>query len=280
MEKVNINFESLAGSLLLSTTNEANVYKLSDGSVLKLFSPIYLRMLDGFSIRIEDNILESSRIFHDGIITPRKMCYTDDRFVGYIRDDVSGRTLKEIIDGRNFNDRENLYHYAIIHYNLEKVLKECKDVVFPKLDTILDGIVFEEDLKPVFINCEDLQFNKFLPIKFSSLFGEKSDMMTSKYFKDGFFTKNLDVRSSIYLYFLDTFNINLNNIKDMSQLEDIFNRLGLLDDRVFRKVLATMDDGLDNEFLGEDVFRIADRYDMKIVFDAHSSSIKRLMKKR
>lgn len=112
-------------------------------------------------------------------------------------------------------------------------------------------------------------------------------MNNTKYFtNESLFTKELDQKSSIFLYFLDTFNVNLNKVGmiDPSNgkpitLNDIFSFINLDDDDLCHKTWKIFQNDRANEYLGDDVFRIADKYNMNVLARLGDSYIKRLTKK-
>ena len=277
MEKMKLTMESLSGSILLSSDFDGNLYRLSDGSILKLFNAVYLDSYKRQNIDLKEKMLQVETIHHPRIIVPDRMCCMDDDVVGYIRRDVSGRSFTEFFSNESDNDKVNLYRYALIHHNLESVVEECSDIVFPCLCDET-GIYLEQDFKPYFVNFEELQHGTFRAGRVSKKLGLRTDSNDSRYLSDGLFTKNLDKMSSIYLYFLNTFNVDLSKI-DSTSVGEVFNGLGLKDDDICHKVWSLFDKDYDNDFLGDDVFRIAEEYDMRVIFNTRTTCVKRLVKK-
>lgn len=277
MEKMKLTMESLSGSILLSSDFDGNLYRLSDGSILKLFNAVYLDSYKRQNIDLKEKMLQVENIHHPRIIVPDKMCCMDDDVVGYIRRDVSGRSFTEFFSNESDNDKVNLYRYALIHHNLESVVEECSDIVFPCLCDET-GIYLEQDFKPYFVNFEELQHGTFRAGRVSKKLGLRTDSNDSRYLSDGLFTKNLDKMSSIYLYFLNTFNVDLSKF-DSTSVGEVFNGLGLKDDDICHKVWSLFNKDYDNDFLGDDVFRIAEEYDMRVVFNTRTTCVKRLVKK-
>ena len=277
MEKMKLTMESLSGSILLSSDFDGNLYRLSDGSILKLFNAVYLDSYKRQNIDLKEKMLQVETINHPRIIVPDRMCCMDDDVVGYIRRDVSGRSFTEFFSNESDNDKVNLYRYALIHHNLESVVEECSDIVFPCLCDET-GIYLEQDFKPYFVNFEELQHGTFRAGRVSKNLGLRTDSNDSRYLSDGLFTKNLDKMSSIYLYFLNTFNVDLSKI-DSTSVGEVFNGLGLKNDDICHKVWSLFDKDYDNDFLGDDVFRIAEEYDMRVVFNTRTTCVKRLVKK-
>lgn len=276
MEKMELTMESLSGSILLSSDFDGNLYRLSDGSILKLFNAVYLGFYKRQNIDLKEKMLQVETIHHPRIVVPDKMCCMDGDVDGYIRRDVSGRSFAEVFSNESDNDKVNLYRYALIHHNFESVVEECSDIVFPCLCDGT-GIYLEQDFKPYFVNFEELQHGTFRAGRVSKRLCLR-DFNSSKYLNNGLFTKNLDKMGSIYLYFLNTFNVDLSKT-DPTSVGEVFNRLGLNDDDVCHKVWSLFDKDSDNDFLGDDVFRIAEEYDMRVVFNTGTTCVKTLVKK-
>lgn len=114
----------------------------------------------------------------------------------------------------------------------------------------------------------------------------KKYFFNSKYCRQGYFTKKLDKSSSILLYFLTTFNANLNNIGKINPrtgqavtLDDFFKVINLDDPDLCHKVWKTFHDDRTNDFLGDTVYNIADKYDMYVFGKADTGYLKALTKK-
>lgn len=94
--------------------------------------------------------------------------------------------------------------------------------------------------------------------------------MRSKYINsDMSFKKELDIKSLIHLYFLTTFHMDLTKVgqfypgtNNRVTLDDFFNCIHLDDWDIMDKVYKVMYGNSSNEYLGDDVFRIADTYRM------------------
>ena len=58
MEKMKLTMESLSGSILLSSDFDGNLYRLSDGSILKLFNAVYLDSYKRQNIDLKEKMLQ------------------------------------------------------------------------------------------------------------------------------------------------------------------------------------------------------------------------------
>ena len=138
-----------------------------------------------------------------------------------------------------------------------------------------------------FIDYDGLQIGGHRALSISTSLGDPTKLINTKYgTSDLFFTKELDKKSSIILYFLTAFNVNLNTVGIINPdtgtpitLDDVFEIIKLDDPDVCHKVWKTFQDDQQNEFLGDDVFRLADKYDVKILAVVGDQYVKELVKK-
>ena len=93
--------------------------------------------------------------------------------------------------------------------------------------------------------------------------------------------------ANIILYFLLTFDINLNNIGKINPitnkpftLEEVFEMIGIEDVDLYNKVNKIFNDEEENEYIGENVEKLEKEYDLKVYASIGSVEIKRLIKKR
>ena len=89
------------------------------------------------------------------------------------------------------------------------------------------------------------------------------------------------------LYFLTAFNVNLNKVGMVNPvtgtvvtLDDLFYAIGLDDSDLCHKVLKTFQRNQSNEFLGDTVYDIAEKYDMHVLSKRNDCYLKVLTKKR
>lgn len=267
----------------------SKVYRTKDGGVLKLFSPFIFMLYNVSGISLEDKIRNSSKIESvPEIITPNAAVYDGEKFVGYTMDYVEGLNYNELDDRFTLSQRCNLKMYASMYHKFESIVKRGnkEGIVFPDFCTC-DNIIINSDGQVHLIDYDGLQVRNYKSIGISTSLGNDAQYMNSKYQKDGLFNPNLDKKSLIILYFLDTFNINLNTVGQFNPysgrsitLDDIFNQINLQDNDVKHKVWKCFRSDVDNDFLGTDVDRIADQYQMMIYPQSIGGVyIKRLIKK-
>ena len=221
--------------------------------------------LSNFNFALPTRILES-----DGIVNSYTMPY---------------------IPGVDFTDYyENIFDlmsYAKIHSQIENNIKEGNKlgIVFPDLCTTENIRVTDEE-KVVFIDYDGLQIKEMPAIGFSDFLGTPEEVLNSKYydFETGLFTKEIDIKSAIFLYFVDVFGINLASVNrinpytgQMVTLDDVFSIINLQDVDVQQKVWKLYQTSIPNEFLGDDIYKLAEQY--KLIEPYLGAGIKKLIKK-
>ena len=290
MEKVDYN--SLYIKSKIGESETSNVYMLSDGSVLKIFSDISKLMYLMAGISLEQKIITATPIQNvEEILIPSKAVYNNDTFSGYISEYVEGKSFNEWEDELTLEQRTDLYMYGQMHSLVEGIVKRAngKKIIMPDLLTC-DNIIITNDGKIRIIDYDGLQIGKYKAVSMSTALGDPDMYNIPKYMRSLLdFTHNLDKKSLIFLYFLTVFNINLLYVGQkhpatgrIITLDDIFNSLGLDDDDFKQKVWKVFQKECPNSFLGEDVFRLAEKYNMsvrKIEIAGQTQYIKKLVRK-
>lgn len=287
MNKRVITGELIRKSIVLDDKGISAVYRLRDGSILKVFDQKYLGAMKLIGVDFEKKILDAKRIPNaKEILIPTAAAYMKDRFVGYTLPQAKGINYNEFDDRLTLADRMSLEGYAKRHHNIESVLVRATDVIFPDLGTC-DNIFFDEKLNPQFIDYDGLQVGEHQSHVMSLALGRQEQYYTPKYWNGKLFNKNLDKRSSIFLYFVSAFNVNLATVGrinpytgEMVTVDTIFEAINLDDPDVCHKVWKLFQENEDNEFLRDDVFRIAEKYDMRVVARRKDGlCVKKLIKK-
>lgn len=268
--------------------DKSTIFRLSDGQVLKLFSPFYLQFLRRSGIDIEKKIMFSESIKDvSGILMPTGAVY-DERlgFVAYMMPEAIGKNFNSVDDDLSLSDSADLYRYAKIYSNLENIVKRTPNIVFPDLCTC-DNIFLADDLSVQMIDYDDLQVGDYKTVVISSSLGDPNQYTHPKYFRNGLYTKNLDKKSLIILYFIDTFHVDLNKVGSYNpftggtvDLDYVFSSIGLEDYDVMDKVWKVFQNHKENEYLGDDLFHIAEDYHMLVYPKSDGrGSIKQLVRK-
>lgn len=278
------------------------IYQMPDGDLLKVFTPLYLYILNGASIEMAPKILDADkRIHRPEIVVPKKAVISDFWQVeGYTMEKIEGIGVFQQLLKMSKSGVRDLNEIANIYKKIEDVVKESPNIVFPDLCTLANILVTNNgDIR--LIDYDGLQIDDYKAVCVSSnVTGENPlgnyqlTTRNSKYFKDGFFSKNLDKKSLMYIYlyfvFGSWFSAFLEN--GMSMEEKMYARsnvvdiLGLRDEKELLEKLDTMifSEKYDNEYLEDTVFHIAEKYKLERIpgFPSRAGhpTLNRLVKKR
>ena len=284
MEKVELISTVSSTRKVLHRGKISTVVKLSDGSVLKLIRPNIIKVLSELGVNLEEKVLDSEKEDLDKqIIKPKIAVYNDHKFSGYIMDEAKGEDLETFIRKLSLEKQKDLNMYASIYSNIERIVKKSDQVVFTDLGTF-KNIMIDSDFKTSLIDYDGLQVGRHLSGCISTLLGNQLQYNNQKYRKNDYFTKELDIKSLISLYFSMTFGVSLAQVGEYSEtlkekitLDIIFNSIGV-DDDIKHKVWKTFTKTEKNEYLGDDVFRLASNNNLEIVKTVAGKSLKKLKK--
>lgn len=265
------------------------IFRNSEGEILKQFHPFLLRALNESGIDLESRINHATPIpgVPEILIPTAAAYFPNGDFCGYKMEEATGYDYNQINEFVTDEDQNNLYRYAKIHFNIGNCVEKASNVVFPDLCTC-DNIFVDSSLNVQFIDYDGLQIDGQPTASYSTSLGKREQYFVPKYSEDNHYTKELDKKSLIVLYFLDVFHINLGRVGTIDPssgkavtLDDIFWTIGLEDYDVMNKVWKIFHNNRTNEYLEEDVFRIADDYRLVTcqLQDHKKSSFKRLIKK-
>lgn len=289
MKKRVIYPAEISNAKFMSHSEMATVVTLQDGSILKVFNPSMLSFMKSVGIDTERKILDAGPIKGSPeILIPTAAAYfPNGRFMGYTIKRANGIDYNAYDDRLTLRQRSDLHMYAADHDKIEAVLRRNSNIVFPDFCTC-DNIFFDDSGNVQFIDYDGLQVGSHRTICFSTSLGDAENYFYNpKYCRNGHFTKELDKKSSIVLYFLTTFNANLNKV-GMNHprtgvpitLDDFFRAINLDDPDLCHKVWKTFHDNEKNDFLGDTVYEIADKYDMHVFGQIDGCYLKTLSKKR
>ena len=279
------NIKQLNLKKIISTTEFSIVYELNDGRIFKRFLPNMLQIMQIRDFNIADKINSASPIDNvPEILIPLSSVYEDGIFIGYTMTKAKGVelssydknfTLKEQCDLKGINER-----YLI----LEDIVKRAneKGIIFPDFLT-LENIFIDENNNYQFVDYEGIQIKNKRVIQISDGLGNQFQHLTPKYYQNSLFTTNLDKKSLIYYYFLDTFHINLAYVNvpidgHLVTLDQVFYEINLTDYDLQHKVWKSMTLTGDNYYIGDDIKRIAEEYTLSPV-PTGDEYIKKLIKK-
>ena len=247
----------------------SNLYRLTDGSLLKVFKDDYLDLAASRGVSLEKKILDSEFLTSSYRVNLPTGAYykKDGKFTAYTINEVAGNNLHSYMMGLTSDEKLDLNIHALIYSSLESVIRNNSTVVFPDMCT-RENFIINNDFDITAIDFDGLQFGNNHVLGMSNMLGNYAQYDNLKHMTDdGFFTKNLDKKSLIYLYFLNTFHIKLTAVdyvndpnEKIKLLCQIFMAIGLDDHSIVDKVWKVYSNESDNEYLGDDVFRLADRY--------------------
>jgi len=290
MKKKILQEYDLRGSLILASTQIATIYLLKNGSIFKEYNPGIIDIHKNMGIDIETKILSAERIKQSPeILVPTTAVYTTNgQFCGYIMPRANGIDFNTYDARLTLEQRRNLNKYAEIHYKLESVLRRNPNIVFPDFCTC-DNIFIDSKNNVQFIDYDGIQVGSHRTLSLSTSLGDAAEILNnSKYCIDKkYFTKDLDKKSSIILFYLTAFNIDLNKVGMIDPytntpitLEDIFECIRLDDPDICHKTYKIFNDNQPNEFLGDDILKLGEKYDVQIFSDCGIGYIKQLIKKK
>lgn len=259
------------------------IIKLPNGELLKILDDKLLKIISNTGYNLETRLNEVKNLTgFTNFPWPTIMLEEEDIVKAYIMPYIWGVDFTDYYE--NIFD---LMSYANIHSQIENNIKDGNNlgIVFPDLCTT-ENIRITPDGKVFFIDYDGLQIKEMPAVGFSDFLGTPSEVLKTKYYDDksGLFTKELDIKSAIFLYFVDVFGINLaavNRINPetgrITTLDDIFSIINLEDENIQQKVWKLFQPSIPNEFLGDDIYKLAEHYKLATPFP--NAPIKMLIKK-
>ena len=257
--------------------NNSIVFTLLDGRFLKIYSKDYIELAKLVGADIEKKILNKEGIFiPNENIKPNDIVYDGENFIGEITNPAHGISYTEWISSLSREQQSDLMLHGTIYSNLEGIIKSASDIVYPDLCSF-DNI-FVDGTNIELIDYEGLQIGNYAALGISSALGDRSIYTSSNKYSqaNNLFTKELDIKSLIFFYFRTVFNVDLKLIDEYGiDVETFFNAINLNDPDIMHKVWKLFQEKEKNEYLGEDVFRIADSYNM----DIYPNGMRRLVRR-
>ena len=274
----------------ISDEGETSVVFRDGDSVIKLFNPMILQMEKWVGLNTEKKVLEAKK-YDDlpELNVPTKAIYD-------IKDSSFIASRSPYLEGKNYNNiNSNFFELAKLcnlHFRLEDFLKRCDkhQIVLPDY-TSLDNLIFEPnesgkvdvDNNFHFADYEGIQTigNKSMSVS-SSIMIPLID--TPKYINNHYFSQELNVFSHYVLFFLDILHADLKAIGRKTPLGEMtfdifFQTIGLDDYDIQQKIWKLFQANQKNEYLGNDIFRLCDKYDVENLGSYNGTIIKRLKRK-
>ncbi len=255
------------------------LFRIPNGNVLKLFSKRYLENYETYTgFRLEDKILAADgKDFHTSVVAPKGIVYADGVFSGCVMDEVDGVSIQEFCSQLPEEEQFDLHMFAHLYSAIEKPILKEERLVFPDLCTDGNVLVKQNDssFSVNYIDYDGIQVDSYPSLVIAFSLGLPKQFYNSKYLStasDTLFNKELDKRSLIHLYFSSAFHFELDCIGQPHPLylrpttiHDVFQFLGI-EDEIFRnKVEKAFSSDQNNEYLADDVFRLADNYQLEMV---------------
>ncbi len=214
-------FENSLGNIVSKVSEvegESFVYRLRDGSFLKVFTDDFVRLNErsnGNSLELK--ILESKNIKLPYYIKKPKDVYyaRDGRFKGYSTPGFDGIDIYQYFHTMNFFDQMLPENYTKIYRRLESVINEAnkEGIVFP--DICSEGnVLFNPRMGSIaLVDYDGFQIGNDQSIVYlSEALGDKSQYNNPKYRRNGLYTSELDKKSMVIHYFANAFDINLSMV--------------------------------------------------------------------
>lgn len=237
--------------------NGSLIYETNNHQIVKVFSESTLKDNEELLKEKLSNPLGIS-----GVVDPKGLVYVHDNLVGYTMDKIDGKTNSEYERGISPDYRKNLYRLAYKYLKLEKIVKEAgQDVVFPEL---LDKVFVDKQDNIKIIGFDSIQMGDSNPIRESLV-----PASLEKYRSNGMYTKELDIKSLISFYLINTIGLDLTSLE--KKVDDKLHYVsGVLDSievpsPLKEKIILLYTENAQNEYLGNDVIEIAEK--CKIVQD-------------
>lgn len=271
------------GYKILKRCKDTMIIQIPNGNLVKILDDELLTIISNTGYNLETRLNEADKLRGFEQFPWPKVMFEDKGIVKAYE--------MSYIPGVDFTDYyENIFDlmsYANIHSQIEANIKKGNDmgIVFPDLCTT-ENIRITEDNKVFFIDYDGLQIKHMPAVGFSDFLGTPEDVLNGKYYdyKSDLFTTELDVKSAIFLYFVDVFGINLSTVNKVNPvngeiitLDDIFSIINLDDASIQQKVWRIFQSSVPNEFLGDDLYKMAEKYELIMPFP--NAPIKRLTKK-
>lgn len=261
MEKKILTDEVLYTSTLLSDTKEnscTKTYLTEDNKILKIIPDKQLQhpalevaINDALTYDHNNPILLGSSSFDDFILKnrelmeqkclvskdfsdlsssicmPTTMIYKKDgTFIGYMQDKIEGKSLFDY----RYNLQNNVELATSILLDLTNIVKNANEAGINITDlSNLSNIIITPELEVKLIDYDDFQINRLNSLVKSEVLSFKNNpiLKTSKYYKDGLFTSNLDKIS-----LLNTIYYSLENLELLGTDTSLAYQEHVLNDRV------------------------------------------------
>lgn len=253
----------------------STLYLLDNDEVLKIFQPSYLEAGSYYDLDMEKKVIDKEKYesgISKNIVVPTGIVYSNNgEFMGYTMPYIYGKDYNQIEEDITKEDRENFNTFNPFFHDLEKIIKESKEVVIPDLCTC-ENIFIEPNGNVKLLDYDGMQIGDNMTLTSStSIYPLPYYFNQKKYCENGLLTKQLDIQSIYFLYFLTTFNVDLLKVGRTDpfsgrviSLEDIFRIINLKDPELMHKVWKIFQKNEVNEYLGDTIDKLEENYRMKV----------------
>ncbi|MFA5603759.1 MAG: hypothetical protein WDA12_02765 [Bacilli bacterium] len=258
---------------LINSGSDSLIFELKNGSILKMFnrngiqSSKYIKNPNNY-IFVKELKVKMAYNFQkfNEVIIPETIVYDNNDFMGYTMKKNNDKTFIEIFNESYENQTiETISNYF---YKLEKIVKKGNEqgIVFPDLLTYGNVRYNHKTDDIILLDYDGFQIKNLPTWDMCSLLHPKINqcLFHKKYLKQNRFTNNIDKLSIAvgFLLFATNFNIanHYSKIDKSREINLILDFIGLDDNSVRYKILKLFNNKEDNEYLEEDLLRIADMY--------------------
>ena len=230
---------------------ESFVYRLRDGSFLKVFTDDFVRLNErsnGNSLELK--ILESKNLKLPYYIKkPKDIYYTSDgRFKAYSTPGFDGIDIYKYFYTMGFFDQMLPENYTKIYRRIESAIVEAnkEGVVFPDICSEGNVLYNPRSGSIALVDYDGFQIGEDRSIVYlSEALGDRKQYDNPKYSNNGLYTSELDKKSMIIHYFANAFDVNLSMVgkKDpitgcMVTVDGEMDKIGIYDSEI-RDVVKT-----------------------------------------
>lgn len=290
MKKQTLSTEYLQSLKPLAQSELGQIFLTKEGEIVKLLSPFVLNIYYNIiNVNLEAKLLNKDKCFiSEEVVKPNTIFYSKKGLaVGFKMRPAVGINYNEFTKKLTRQEDTNLIMFNNIHKTLEEIVRKNKDIVFPDICTI-DNIFIGPNGKIELIDYDGMQIGKYKAIEMSTTLDEETNnYYVAKYWQKEIFTKNLDIKSLILLYFLKVFNVDLNQVGTISPftntpitLDETFFIIGLRDYEIMDKVSKIFNDNVDNVYLEDTYDKLSRDYNLEINPISPTQYLKRLVRKK
>lgn len=276
MDKIYVEDARKFAAKIWKSGNDSIVYQLISGMFVKEFSEDYVKSSRELGVDLEGKVNASEEVeMSKGIVKPLFSGYArNGMFRGYGTEECLGCSYNDVLERLRGNG--SLADYATLYHKVEKEVMANENLVFPDICN-RDNIMLDESGKVRLIDYDGMQVEDYKSRVRTNVLRGCEEM--EKYYQDGLWSKLLDRRSMIWLYFWSVFEIDLNRLGRTENweaaLQRMFRYIQLDDEEVMDNVYRMLCPNKEEDYLQDSVFRLADTYNLQ----ASKNGARRLVRK-